>query len=665
MYRAPVRVSNDVAEMPESTDEVIFPQSSIYSTVPTYMDEFGYAFDPRQRSLTTSSATGEVSPAAVPVLDTVVNPIENLSNRVPLPTVSPPTANVGRAPAPEHQQREDAMCCGGYIPHKELRQTREELGMNQAARARYGNGAGEGDALQEGDERVSAHLKYTGPVDVSEPLYTHELYDQGFISMSAVPSVFVGVFTDPVTGEEYDAYESAMPPPDADYEESLNSSGRNVKLAHLQGGWRDTTPRPTKTEVVEDDFHMQYDRTINTFGTYDPSYYLEAFKHNNRFNHDDQHPDSDGPIITGLPANTLGNQGDVKVRAMPYLKPTNRGKWVDPTFRSGIDPSLQAAGGGEQRLDYEWTNTPYERAENSRADGGGMEAVPEYEGFMQQYGGAEGWDTLPTQRSTAQDNTPNQGPMEWSTGQQVYGEVAAPNAITGTQDVGMYGVGHAKSEYEAAKLQDQVVPTPHALAGLDTVDESGFGSSEFQDGKGQKLMDGKVESFNSKGGMHANTAMSMGSGNTYSGTQLNKSVHAAQDKTKREALLRVQSAFDSALGGYTASQNRSRTTKQSDKSGHVVDFMMPGGTVGGEQSPYTNGTQNRGAATNLESKREAMYDNQFGVKTIAPSDSTVYLGEYRQTMEHLNARPEGNFNHPMGSGGMAMGLRDDSEALAR
>lgn len=662
------RFSNDVGEeMPESTDEVIFPQqSSFYTATPDYTGgDYDYAFDPRLRGITTTSSG--VSPVAVPVLDTVVNPIENLSNRVPLPTVSSPvdTTKVGgRGGATGGSQPEDAMCCGAYIPHFELRQTREQLGMNQAGRARYGRSPGEGVALEDDHERVASQTKYSGPVNVSEPLYTHELYDQGFISMSAVPSVFVGVYTDPVTGEEYDAYESAMPPPDADYEESLNSSGRNVKLAHLQGGWRDTTPRPTKTEVLEDDFHMQYDRSINTYGTYDPSYYIDNINHNNRFNHEDRHPDSDGPIITGMPANTLGNQGDTKIRPVPYLPPTNRGKWAETTFRSGVDPAQQAAGGGDQRLEYEWTNTPYVRAESSRADGGGIEAVPDYQGFTQQYGGAEGWDNLETQRSTAQQHTPNMGPMEFGAGQQVFGDVHAPNAITGTQDVGMYGVGNQDSEYVAAMLQDQVVPAPNNMAGLESVDESGFGSTEYMH-KAQKLMTGKVESFNNKGGLRANTAISMGSGNTYEGTQLNKSVHGAQHKTKREALLRVQSAFDSALGGYTATQHRARTTKLSDKSGRLTDFMMPGGTVAGESSPYTNGSQNLGAVTNLSTKREATYDNQFGVKTIAPSDNTVYLGEYRQSGEHLNVRPEGNFNHLFGSGGMALGLRDDSEALAR
>ena len=79
----------------------------------------------------------------------------------------------------------------------------------------------------------------------------------------------------------------------------------------------------------------------------------------------------------------------------------------------------------------------------------------------------------------------------------------------------------------------------------------------------------------------------------------------------------------------------------------------------------TNGTQNLGAVTNLSSKREAMYDNQFGVKSTTPDDATVYFGEYRQHMEHLNVRPEGNLTHLAGTSGMAVGLRDDRAALSR
>ena len=647
----------------EFLDDVV--QKSIYTAEPEYTNDYDYDFDPRARKI--SSSGFGVGAAPVPVLNTIVNPIENLSNRIPLPTVLSPVerADVGRAhqPGGMDPQTEDSMCCGPYIPHHELRQTRENLGMNQAQRSRYGTSPGEGVSLQHDEERVSGTQQQHGPVPVSEPLYTHELYNEGFISMSAVPSVFVGMYTDPVTGEEFDAYESAMPPPDADYEETLNSSGRNVKLAHLQGGWRDTTPRPTKTEVLEDDFHMQYDRSINTFGTYDPSYYMEVIEHNNRFKRDDHHPDADGPVIVGTPANTLGNQGDVKIRPMPYLAPTNRGKWAETTFRSGVDPTQEGAGGGDQRLDYEWTNTPYVRAESSRQDGGGMEASADYEGFTQQYG-SDGWDNVETQRSLSQVHMPNMGPAQSRiSGQQVFGDVAAPNVSTGTIDSGLYAVGNMTGEQDAATLQNQMVAAPHSLAGLEVVDESNFGPSQYSH-DGQKLMNSRVDNSTVKSGLLANTATSMGTEGGHYGHQLNKSVHSAQYKTNREQLQVMQSAFNTALGGYTSAPTQATRTRFSDKSGHLTDFMMPGGTIGGTDSMITNGIQNLGAVTNLSTKREATYDNQFGVRS-QHDDSTVWLGDYRQAMEHTSVRPTGNLTHNGGTAGMAIGLRDDTESLSR
>ena len=653
----------------------MMPQSHIYAAVPEYTQDYGYDFDPRVREVV-SSTMGGAQPVPVPVLNTIVNPIENLSNRIPLPTVLSPVdmadvAGVGGAtPPPEGGEgmdpmSEDATCCGSYIPHFELRQTRENLGLNQAQRSKYGLSPGEGVSLQEDETRVSGTQQTQhGPVPVSDPLFTHELYDQGFVSMSAVPSVFAGVFTDPITGEEYDAYESGMPPPDADYEDALNSSGRNVKLAHLQGGWRDTTPRPTKTEILEDDFHMTYDRSINTYGTYDPSYYLDVIAHNNRFNHDDHHPDSDGPVIVGLPANTRGNQGDTKIRPMPYLKPTNRGKWAETTFRSGVDPQVAVAGGGE-RLNYEWTNTPYVRAENSRIDGGGMEATANYQGFAEQYGGAEGFDNVDTQRSVSQHEMPNMGPATWEVpSQQVFGEVAAPNSFTGTVDSGSYGLGPVTAEQTAQMLQDQLVHVPTSMTGLESVDESQFGAIQYEH-DGHKMMNARVEHATKKTGTLTNTHMTMGTNGTYSAQQMDKLVHSAQYKTNREALERIQTAFNTALGGYTAHSNQATVTRFSDKSGHMTDFVMPSSSIGGTESMVTNGVQNLGAVTNLSSKREAMYDNQFGVKSIAPNDSTVVLGEYRQNMEHLNVRPQGNLTYLVGNSGMAMGLRDDRETLSR
>ena len=646
----------------EEEDYYLGPRESIYTAVPEYTtQDYGYTYDPRLRGVG-SKVLGGAQPDSVPVLNTIVNPIENLSNRIPLPTVVSPVemadvAGVGLPGVEDGGRGEDATCCNNYIPHFELQQTRENLGMNMAQRARYGTSPGEGVGLQDDDERVAADIDH-GPVAVSEPLYTNELYDQGFISMSAVPSVFAGVYTDPITGEEYDAYESGMPPPDADYEEVNNSSGRNRRLAQMQGGFRDTTPRPTKTEVLEDDFHMTYDRTIGSFGTYDPSYYIDVINHNNRFNRDDEHPDADGPVLVGLPANAWGNQGDVKIRPMPYLKPTNRGKWAETTFRAGIDPE---AAGGEQRMDYEWTNTPYIRAESSRMDGGGMEAMAEHEGFMEQYGD-EGFDRMDTQRSLSQMHVPTTGPGGTHVpASQVYGEVAAPNHITGTIDSGSYSIGQVTAEHDGAMLQNQMVAAPSSQAGLDVVDH--FGPYQYEH-DGPKLMNARLEYATSKGGKATNTQLSMGTHGGYEAQQLDKLVHSAQHNTKREALDRIQSAFNTALDGYTSAPQSQAHTRFSDKSGHLVDFVMPGGSLGGTESMVTHGAQNHGHVSKLSSKREAMLGNQFGVQAVNQSDARVY-GDVRQRMEHVNVRPEGNLYIPTATTGMSLGFRDDRDSLSR
>lgn len=649
----------------EFQDEYMQPVSSIYDAVPEYTNQdYGYTYDPRVRGVA-SKPFGGAQPDSIPVLNTIVNPIENLSNRIPLPTVLSPVDLANVAGVDFHQVSDEVPengaesgCCGAYIPHFELQQTRENLGMNMAQRARYGRSPGEGVSLEEEDNRVSGRIHH-GPVAVSEPLYSDDLYDQGFISMSAVPSVFVGVFTDPVTGEEYDAYESGMPPPDADYEEVNNASGRNVRLAHLQGGFRDTTPRPTKTEVLEDDFHMTYDRTIGSFGTYDPSYYIDVINHNNRFNRDDEHPDAEGPVLVGLPANAWGNQGDVKVRPMPYMKPTNRGKWAETTFRAGIDPS---AAGGEQRMEYEWTNTPYIRAESSRMDGGGMEPMANHEGFMEQHG-SEGFDHMETQRSLSQVHMPNMGHASTHvSAPQIFGDVAAPNHITGTMDSGNYAIGQVTAEHDGAMLQNQMVAVASSNSGLEAVDH--FGPYQYEH-DGPKLMNQRLEYATSKGGRLTNTQMSMGTHGGYDGQQLDKLVHSAQYKTKREALDRIQTAFNTALDGYCAPQNQATHTRFSDKSGHLTDFLMPSGSLAGTESMVTNGVQNFGHVSRLSTKREAMLGNQYGVKAVNPNDSTVYYGEYRQKMEHMNTRPEGNLYLPTATAGMAVGFRDDRESLGR
>lgn len=655
-------------------------------------DLSGYDFDQARlrRRIAPMSEAGVIHDA-MPVMDAVLSPVEMQTDQLPMPTLSSPVATVGMergwvdagagagvgAGRGEDMgmdpQSVDATCCGPYIGHFELRQTREDLGMNAAQRARYGRGPGEGVSLQSTEGHISGTQGIHGPVGISEPVYTEELYDQGFVSMGAVPSVFVGVFTDPYTGEEFDGYESGMPPPDADYEESVSAPGRNVKLSHLQGGWSDTTPRPTKVEVLDDDFHMQYDRSIGTFGTYDPTYYRSVIEANNRFNRDDTHPEG-GPLTQGTPANTLGNQGNVKIRFTPHVPPTHRGVWAETTFRTGIDASTEGAGGGSQRPEYEYTTVPLVRAETNRFDGGGAEAGGAYGGFMNQ---ATGFDVAPTQRSATEHRAPNMGPAGDGCVHAlgVYGDVAAPTGNSGTQDVGVYAVGPVTGEHDGAMLQNALVSTPHSVAGLEAVEELAFGGTQYAYGEGGALMNQKVENVTSKTGAAVNQHTTWGATGKTGGHHahhLDGGVRTAMDKTKRQQLLRVQTAFDTALGNLNAPPTHTEHSRFSDKSGHLVDFLMPGSTLGGNESLDANGSHVRGQSTHLDTKRQAVYHNQFGVNVSASGvpDGTLVVGSHRvggRGPEHLSEQPRACVAEGVASteGGGALGFRELRELVGR
>lgn len=399
------------------------------------------AYDPGARQLRQVSQTGKEANAYVQqapqnVLDIQTNPVQFLDTRLPMPTIGSPVRSLGYNTlyggadpvrgggevaggggvaegfgSRDDGVQEDNLCCTLDIPSKELRQVREDLGQDMADKARWGLGPGEGVSASLTVAPESGTQYNYGPVPVSSPIYTNKLYDQGFISMSAVPMLDAGKYKDPLTGVWYQAYESALPPPDADYEETLNNPARNVKLAHLQGGWTDNTPRPTKTELVEDDYHFQYDRTINTYGTYDSSRYVQRFERNNRFKRDDEHPDPDGPDNNDqVPANFAGNQYQ-KIRPLPYMTPTNRGKWAETTFRDGINPNV-AVGNHQQLVAQTFTTFPCVRAENSRMDGGGMEVTANTTAQMDTQMGLGRRDLMPTQRSTTEQHMPPVGPAQ-------------------------------------------------------------------------------------------------------------------------------------------------------------------------------------------------------------------------------------------------------------
>ena len=487
-------------------------------------------YDPEKRVLmhsddgTGGGGTGYYTPRPVSVFDIQTNPVEYLETRLPLPTISSPVREMGRRQNSSYVEPlfgaragetgvsspggvfvADAVLqdefsalgesgeggvlvdavvpidgnvpyCSLNIPSKELRQVREDLGAEMADYARWGRGAGGGVSLQQSTTLISGTQWDNGPVAVSSPPVNPRLYDQGFVSMSGVPMIDAGKFRDPLTGVVYSAYESALPPPDADYEETLTAPARNVKLAHLQGGWTDNTPRPTKVELLEDDFHMQYDRSINTYGTYDPSRYVEIFERNNRFTRDDEHPDPDGPELVGVPANMDGNQ-NVKIRPLPYLPPTNRGKWGETTFRSGVDARV-AVGNSEMQVDRTYTTFPKERMESTRQDGGGMQVTGNTQGFMDtQMGGGGRRDIMATQRSVSEDFVPYQAPAAFvrlnsNTGVAQY---SAPTGDRGTTLVdGQYG-GQYGATVEGGMLHDAAVEAPTGFAGTSYVQVSQLG----------------------------------------------------------------------------------------------------------------------------------------------------------------------------------------------
>jgi hypothetical protein len=185
----------------------------------------------------------------------------------------------------------------------------------------------------------------------------------------------------------------------------------------------------------------------------------------------------------------------------------------------------------------------------------------------------------------------------------------------------------------------------------------------------QKLMNQKVENINSKSGVvNGHTTRGVRGVNGHA-QQLDGGLRTAMDKTKREALLKVQATMDAFAGAYHASTNQASRTRFSDKSGHLVDFMMPNGTLGGSQSLVANGAQVRGQTTNVDTKRQAMYNNQFGVNGAAATapDGTIWYGNYRQgVVEHMSQRPMGSvFENTNAGAGMALGFRDLRETVGR
>lgn len=629
----------------------------------------------QQVSQTGAPHSSYYTQAPRPVFNIQTNPVQYLDTRIPMPTISSPTRALGQmeanggggfsagpppppaSPVPLSgvtQPQSDELCCVLDIPSKELRQVREDLGQEIADFSRWGVGAGAGVQADLTVAPESGTQFNYGPVPVSSPLVNNSLYDQGFISLSGVPVIEAGKYKDPLTGVEYRAYESALPPPDADYEETLNNSARNVKLARLQGGgcgFTDNTPRPTRTELVEDDFHMQYDRSINTYGTYDPSRYIEYFERSNRFKRDDEHPDPDGECNTDqLPANAMGNQpGQVKIRPLPYLPPTNRGKWAETTFRDGVDPRV-AVGNSEMMVARTYTKFPCARMENTRQDGGGMQVTASTTAHMDTQMGLGRRDLMPTQRSVSEQYMPNMGPADYVRLGSNVGteEFEAPTGYSGTGMVDLNQIGAITTEQNGVSTERaQLLSAPTKITGSYVVDQNVLGTVQVQDSYAQQLTDQVVQAQNSKNGALRDDAYGAYGAAQNNGTQLNPAGYEKQDLTKREQFQEIYTGADTTYGHNTGSQTVATRTRFNTKKGPLVDFLMPSSALNGTDDLFS-GAQNVGHSNKINTKKESLYDLQWGFDVAGINDGTVWMGYYNQTAEHLNSRPYGNMEHQVG-----------------
>ena len=235
-----------------------------------------------------------------------------------------------------------------------------------------------------------------------------DAYNQNFVSMSAVPAVHLGTWKDAYTGAEFEAYESAMPPPDADYVEMSHSSAKNVALGLLQGGgtgFSNDTPHPEKREILDDNFHYHANVPINQYGGADGGVWADALQarayyaaeRNMRFSHNGERPDGeDGPeLLDHLPANRDGIYNE-KVRFIPRMQHTNRGKKDELTFRTGAGPMPQ--GMQEHHTAQVYTHFPQQLPDIER-QGGPVDLMDGVQGPAQY---AEVMDATVPQRESTQ-----------------------------------------------------------------------------------------------------------------------------------------------------------------------------------------------------------------------------------------------------------------------
>lgn len=207
---------------------------------------------------------------------------------------------------------------------------------------------------------------------------------------AGVPLVRLGHVKDPTTGVMYATYESALPPPDTDGEDSNVNPARGRALARLQGGWSNDTPPAHRRQDVErgDQEDLAYDLGIRVHGSMDRSRVTSRFEAANWRSFDGYHPTPDGPVSAagGARANQVGNQGTVRLRVQSATPATNRNNVNEaggPRARGIAAFSTNADAHAPSPAEITWM--PRIRAEHGRASGAapapflssGAEAAPD------------------------------------------------------------------------------------------------------------------------------------------------------------------------------------------------------------------------------------------------------------------------------------------------
>lgn len=359
-------------DAPESREQVYYPEQAMYhQTQDMYSDvNQGPLFDPRlyramdhigpelSQFIQPSRQTRENFRQVIKPQETAnlaVNPIENLESSYGIKT----------GPSAPQQLKEEwsNRYCDDTIGSKYLTErsigSYELMGLNEAQRRSRPMGEGVpniGPAVP--FDQTNALNYGRGPVAMST--VSHDLYHQNFATLGGPPAVYTGIYTDPLTGIQYDTFESAMPPPDGDWYDISYSAAKNRKLDCLQGGWSNNTPIPPRKEVLEGDWNQQYNRGIMTYGgggeyaDVNRCRVMDNLERSVRFTMNDFTPDNEAPELTGVPANVDGIYGNVKVRFNPRLPGTNRGYEEETDYRTGASTQ----GYHNNKMAQEFTKSP-------------------------------------------------------------------------------------------------------------------------------------------------------------------------------------------------------------------------------------------------------------------------------------------------------------------